>query len=119
MERGKGIPKEREVNKRREVCGWEGCERVKLYRAARGGSEKSFANCGEWKVCVYLQQNKKKAKKSGRGMKFIFFHFFHFFSRWSRTREVWVVPRQGAPQTMRASTQRTNINKCQDGNKSR
>ena len=102
MERGKGIPKEREVNKRREVCEWEGCERVKLYRAARGGSEKSFANCGEWK-----------------GNEIHFFSFFSFFSRWSRTREVWVVPRQGAPQTMRASTQRTNINKCQDGNKSR
>jgi hypothetical protein len=25
VERGKGIPKEREVDKRREVCEWEGC----------------------------------------------------------------------------------------------
>ncbi len=28
MERGKGIPKEWESNRRREVCEWEGCRRV-------------------------------------------------------------------------------------------
>ncbi len=43
MERGKGIPKETEVDRRREVCEWEGCDCVKLYRVARGGGEKSFA----------------------------------------------------------------------------
>ncbi len=30
------------MNRRREVCEWEGFELVKLYRAARGGSVKSF-----------------------------------------------------------------------------
>jgi hypothetical protein len=25
MKRGKGVPKEREVNWRREVCDWDGC----------------------------------------------------------------------------------------------
>ena len=35
MERGKGVPKEGEVNRRREVCKWDECVCVrKMYRSA-------------------------------------------------------------------------------------